>query len=184
MQQLSNIEPSLRGIRGRDISLQSSLTHIQKQYLGDTAWENLVAFNSFAPNAIRKTGGVFLGNTQFKSLIAQISYPTITDNIVGLNLSFAGYFWLDMTDDVDSFDIINTPNNVATFTLIVKQHNAIRHDLNFNFTSKTLKWAQGYEPASPVASLNQIDIYTFSSKDQGQNWFSNIIGLDFKGFNI
>ena len=78
------------------------------------------------------------------------------------------------------FRSINVPNNVATFTLIVNQNASTVYTLDFNFTGSTLKWAGNNPPEYPVDNLNQIDMYTFSTKNQGVSWFAKTIGLDFK----
>lgn len=180
MKQLSLLQPSLNGPRGRDIALQKSLTHIQYQYAGDNSWTNLVDVNLLAPNAIRKTGGVFTGNVQFKGLSAQIFYPTVADGIVSINLSFGSYFWLDLTESVNSFEIINVSPNVTTFTLVIKQNTQNVYNVNFNFTGSTLKWSNNSPPDSVVSGLSHVDLFSFSSKNQGASWFAQILGQDFK----
>lgn len=180
MKQLSSLQPNLIGPRGRDIALQKSLTHIQYQYAGGNSWTNLVDLNALAPEAIRKTGGVFSGNVQFKGLLAQTFYPAVADGIVSINLSFGSYFWLELTEAVTSFEIINTPPNVSTFTLVVKQDAQDVHNLDFNFGSAVIKWANNDAPDSVVSDLGHLDVFSFSSKDQGATWFAQILGQDFK----
>ena len=184
MKQLSILQPSLQGRTGPAVALQKSLTHIQYQYVGDLAWQNLIDLNALAPNAIRKSGGVFTGNTQFKNILSQYYNLTIADNIVAINLSFGSYFWLDLDDNVSSFQIINAPPNVSTFTLLVKQNSQNVNTLDFNFTGATLKWANNDAPDSVVSGLGHIDIFSFSSKDQGATWFAGILGQDFKSANL
>jgi hypothetical protein len=180
MKQLSLLKPSLTGNPGRDVSLQTSLTHVQYQYAGDLIWQNLIDFNDFAPNAIRKSGGVFSGNVQFKSILAQTFYPTIADGIVTINLSFGSYFWLDLTDNVTNFEIINAAPNVITFTLVVKQNSQNIKTLNFNFYGSVLKWANNDDPDVVVPDLDSVDVFSFSTKNQGSTWFAQILGQDFK----
>ena len=180
MKQLSLLQPNLSGPRGRDLALQKSLTHIQYQYAGGNSWTNLIDLNALAPDAIRKTGGVFTGNVQFKAVLAQTFYPTVADGIVSINLSFGSYFWLDLTEDVTSFEIINAPPNVCTFTLAVKQDTQSVHSLDFDFTGATIRWTNNDSPDSVVSGLGHVDVFSFSSKDQGATWFAQILGQDFK----
>ena len=175
MKQLSSLQPNLIGPRGRDIALQKSLTHIQYQYAGGNSWTNLVDLNTLAPGAIRKTGGVFSGNAQFKGLLAQTFY-----GIVSINLSFGSYFWLEPTEAVTSFEIINAPPNVTTFTLVVKQNAQNVYNVDFDFGSLVIKWANNDAPDSVVSGLGHVDVFSFSSKDQGATWFAQILGQDFK----
>jgi hypothetical protein len=183
MKQLSLLQPSLQGRVGPRLALQKSLTHIQYQYEGDIVWQNLIDLNALAPEAIRKSGGVFSGNTQFKSTVSQYYDLAIADNIVAINLSFGSYFWLDLTDNVSSFSIINAPPNVTTFTIVVKQNSSNIKTLNFDFTGSTLRWANNDSPSSVVSGLNHIDIFSFSSNDQGATWFAAVLGQDFKSSN-
>jgi hypothetical protein len=180
MKQLSLLQPNLIGPRGRDISLQKSLTHIQYQYVGNNSWTNLVDLNALAPEAIRKTGGVFSGNIQFKGSLAQTFYPSSADNIVPINLSFGSYFWLTLTENVTSFEIINAPPNVVTFTLVIEQNTQSVYSVDFDFGSSTIKWANNDSPDSVVSGLGHMDVFLFSSKDQGATWFAQILGQDFK----
>lgn len=180
MKQLSLLQPNLNGPRGRDIALQKSLTHIQYQYAGDNSWTNLVDVNLLAPNAIRKTGGVFTGNTQFRGLTFQTFYPVIADGMVSINLSFGSYFWLELTEKVDSFQIINAAPNVTTFTIVINQNTQNIYDVDFNFTGSNVKWINNEPPSSVVSGLGHIDVFSFSSKDQGATWFAQILGQDFK----
>jgi hypothetical protein len=184
MKQLSLLQPSLRGNTGRRLALQTSLTHIQYQHEGDATWQNLIDFNLLAPDAIRKSGGVFLGNIQFKSTVSQYYNLAIADNIVAINLSFGSYFWLDLTENVSSFSIINAPPNVTTFTLVVKQNSQSIKTLNFNFNDATLKWVDNAPPSSVVSGLNHIDVFSFSSHDEGDTWFAGVLGQDFKSASI
>jgi hypothetical protein len=184
MKQLSLLEPSLQGKIGANLVLQKSLTHIQYQYDGDTNWQNLIDLNSLAPEAIKKSGGVFSGNVQFKSTVSQYYNLTIADNIVAVNLSFGSYFWLDLTDNVSSFTIINPSPNVTTFTLVVKQSSQTINTLNFNFNGSTLRWINNAPPSSIVSGLGHIDMFSFSSKNQGAAWFAGVLGQDFKSSNI
>ena len=180
MKQLSLLQPNLIGPRGRDIALQKSLTHIQYQYAGGNSWTNLVDLNALAPGAIRKTGGVFTGNVQFKGLLAQTFYPTVADGIVSINLSFGSYFWLELTETVTSFEIINAAPNVTTFTLVVKQNAQNVYNVDFDFGSPVIKWANNDAPDSVVSGLGHVDVFSFSSKDQGATWFAQTLGQDFK----
>ncbi len=179
MKQLSLLQPNLSGLRGRDISLQKSLTHIQYKYVDSHSWTNLVDLNALAPQAIRKTGGVFSGNIQFKGSLAQTFYPATADGIVPINLSFGSYFWLTLTENVTSFEIINAPPNVATFTLVIEQ-SMQSYTIDFNFGNSAIKWANNASPDSVVSGLAHVDVFSFSSKDQGGTWFAQILGQDFK----
>jgi hypothetical protein len=180
MKQLSSLQPNLIGPRGRDISLQKSLTHIQYKYADSNSWTNLIDLNALAPDAIRKTGGVFSGNIQFKNSLAQTFYPAIADGIAPINLSFGSYFWLTLTENVTNFEIINAPPNVVTFTLVVEQSAQSVYTVDFNFGSQTIKWANNDSPDAVVSGLAHIDVFSFSSKDQGGTWFAQILGQDFK----
>lgn len=184
MKQLSLLQPSLNGRQGLNLVLQKSLTHIQYQYNESSSLQNLIDLNAFAPGAIRKSGGVFSGKIQTKAILSQVFYPTVADNIVSLNLSFGSYFWLNLTDNVTSFEIINAPPNVVTFTLIVQQNNQNVKTVDFDFSGATIRWANNSEPYSVVSGLEHIDMFSFSSKDQGSTWFAQIMGQDFKSYNV
>lgn len=180
MKQLSLLQPDLNGPRARDIVLQKSLTHIQYQYIGDTSWVNLVDLNYTNPGSIPKSGGVFTGNVQFKGALTQTFYPASADGIVPINLSFGSYFWLNLTENVTSFEIINTPPNVSTFTLVIKQDPQVVYNVSFYFGSSNIRWANNDYPDSIVSGRGHVDIFSFSSKDQGATWFAQILGQDFK----
>lgn len=164
----------------KQVVLESSLTHVKYKYQGDNSSINLVDFNNFAPGAIRKSGGVFLGSVQIKSLLNQIFYPTVADGIVSINLSFGSYFWLDLTESVAEFQIINIAPDVTTFTIAIKQNSQNIKTVNFNFSGAVLKWANNDDPDAVVPVFDSVDVFSFSTKNQGATWFAQILGQDFK----
>lgn len=182
MKQLSLLQPSLNGPQ-IDLFLLKSLTHVQYQYTDSSLPQNLIDLNNFAPGGIRKTGGVFSGNVQVKTVLAQVLYPTVADGMVSINLSFGSYFWLDLTDNVVSFEIINAPPGVVTFTLILQQNTQNIKTIAFNFLGAAVKWANNTAPYAVASGFGHIDMFSFSSRDQGATWLAQTLGQDFKSFN-
>lgn len=183
MKQLSSLQPSLNGRQGLDLVLSKSLTHIQYNYTESSSPQNLIDLNALAPLAISKTGGVFSGRVQVRSVMSQIFYPTIADEIVSINLSFGSYFLLDLNSDVGSFEILNVPPQASAFTLIMKQSSQTIHTVNFIFSGSVVKWANNNPPYAIVSGFGHIDMFSFSSMDQGATWLAQILGQDFKTYN-
>jgi|LauGreDrversion4_2_1035121.scaffolds.fasta_scaffold00425_14 hypothetical protein len=184
MKNLSDLSPSLNGARGGSVSLRANLTHIQYANNTSLSWVNLVGFADTAPNGIRKTGGVFTGNVQFKATMQQLNYLTIADNIATVNLSFGSFFWLNLTDNVTRFDILNIPDETVSFTLFVKQAtlNSTASVLwNFNNNGTNIKWPNNTPVTQVSPTSNQIDIFNFvkTGPAAAPIWRASTIGQNF-----
>jgi hypothetical protein len=180
MKYLSGIKPTLIGDRGRDVVLSSSLTHVKYAYAGDVGSENLVAFNSFAPGAIAKAGGIFTGSTTLKTLAGTLITASSSSGIVTINMAFGNFFKLVLTENVVGFDIINIPPEAAMFTLIIEQDLVTNRSVAWVFNQGTIKW-ENATPVDVTSTRTNLDVFSFKTINSGSVWYAKANGQNFEG---
>lgn len=180
MKSLSTIKPGYSGTAARQLILESSLTHVKYKYQRDNSSTNLVAFNEFAPGAIVKAGGVFTGPIKLVSSSSSIVQLQPADGIVTINLSFGGIFKLSLTENVDSFEVINVAPGVAVmFTLIVAQDTSpYAQTIDWTFTGSTIKWSEN-TPVANTLGISKLDVFSFKTISAGASWYAMANGLGY-----
>jgi hypothetical protein len=181
MKQLSAIKPTFIGDRGRDISLSTSLTHVKYSYAGDSTTQNVVSFNSFAPGAIAKAGGVFTGPVTLKTYSSKLITAASSSGVVTINLAFGNFFKLSLTENVVGFDVINVPEQAVMFTLIVEQDAAAPRTINWAFNNATVSWGN-VDPSTVVTvERTNLDVFSFKTISSGSLWYASVNGLNYQG---
>lgn len=99
--------------------------------------------------------------------------------ILSINLSTGSFFTLDM-ENVDNligtFTITGTATGVTIFDLRVIQGSTAKQ---FDWGAITnVKWPS--IPAAISATDNAVDVYSFTTYDNGTTWYGSIVGQDIK----
>jgi hypothetical protein len=102
------------------------------------------------------------------------------DNPSGLctiDLSLGNVFSYTFANNITTgFQILNIPQGVTSFLLILTQDGTGGKTVNWGFIGKTVKWSGGAPTVSSTA--NATDIYSFMSID-GNTWYGSVAGKNF-----
>ena len=105
---------------------------------------------------------------------------------VTIDLATGSFFTLDLqTVDttIDNFVTSNVGTGVTTFDLRVIQGSSARY---FDWGSINNIWSSGpnfiwaSEPSAISATDNAVDVYSFTTYDNGTTWYGSIVGQDIK----
>ena len=106
-----------------------------------------------------------------------LASPTISANVLTLNLSTAQMFTVSLNANITTFTITNTPataNRSIGFTLIFTADGTARTVT----WGSAVKWANN-DPPTLTSTNGKKDILSFVSPDGGTNWYGFIGGLNF-----
>jgi hypothetical protein len=176
MKQLNTLKPRFKGPSGKEVLLRTSVSHLQWMLQGDTDWQNLASLDELAPNKMSKTGGVFTGPIQVRSIVETIAIVSIYTGTAVFDMSVGNVFNLQMTEDVSALDIGNIPSgDVVSFTLLVTQNNSEAKTLNWAGSNIPIKWPGNAAPVL-TTDIGKTDIYTLLTIDQGVSFFGFVSG--------
>ena len=106
-----------------------------------------------------------------------VSNPTITANVLTVDLSAAQVFGVTLNAAIDTFTISNTPataNRSIGFTLILTADGTAR-----GITwGAPVKWSGGVTPTTTITN-GKKDIFTFMTINGGTEWLGFIAGQNF-----
>jgi hypothetical protein len=106
-----------------------------------------------------------------------LASPTISANVLTLDLSTAQMFTVSLNANITTFTISNTPataNRSIGFTLIFTADGTARTVT----WGAAVKWANN-DPPALTSTNGKKDILSFVSPDGGTNWYGFIGGLNF-----
>ena len=106
-----------------------------------------------------------------------LASPTISANVLTLDLSTAQMFTVSLNANITTFTISNTPataNRSIGFTLIFTADGTARTVT----WGAAVKWANN-DPPTLTSTNGKKDILSFVSPDGGTNWYGFIGGLNF-----
>jgi hypothetical protein len=106
-----------------------------------------------------------------------LASPTISANVLTLDLSTAQMFTVSLNANITTFTITNTPataNRSIGFTLIFTADGTARTVT----WGSAVKWANN-DPPALTSTNGKKDILSFVSPDGGTNWYGFIGGLNF-----
>ena len=123
------------------------------------------------------------GRVRLKSYNEAVQAVTSSSGEVTIDLSAAQNFTLTTTEDVTQFNLINTPDDVTTFTLKIVQGNPGRSVGIDTFkdnggTDIPVYWAGGVLPIVTVG-VGKSDIYSFKSFDGCSTLYGVVGGQNF-----
>jgi hypothetical protein len=125
-------------------------------------------------------GSAFTGGGYAKATVTNLNVSTLT-----VDLSTGNAFELDMDDivlhqgTIGTFTITESIGSGKTqaFTLKVTQ-GAVARDFNWS-TITNVKWPGSTPPAAMSTTNNAVDIYSFTTYDQGTTWYGRVVGQNF-----
>ena len=120
------------------------------------------------------------GRTRLKSYTEAIATPSISSNVLTLDLSSAQTFNVTLTQSINSFVITNVPTTTST-TFLVKltQDGTGGRTVTFTFQGANLYWAGNVIPQMTLTA-NRTDLYSFTTLD-GTNYYGVTSGQNFGG---
>jgi len=123
------------------------------------------------------------GRVRLKSYNEAVQAVTSSSGEVTIDLSAAQNFTLTTTENVTQFNLINTPDDVTTFTLKIVQGNPGRSVGIDTFkdnggTDIPVYWAGGVLPIVTVG-VGKSDIYSFKSFDGCSTLYGVVGGQNF-----
>ena len=132
-----------------------------------------------------QAGGTVLTTTDSGGVYVESKgTSTCTGTTITVDLSTGNFFEVDfeaLSGDVGTFTISNTNANagmITTFILKVIQGSTTT-TRNITWASLTaIKWPGGTTP-TVTAGNDQIDLFVFSTYDNGSTWYGTIVGQDF-----
>ena len=118
------------------------------------------------------------GRTRLKSYTEAISTPSISSNVLTLDLSTAQTFNITLNQSITSFIITNVPTTTST-TFLVKltQDGTGGRSVTFAFQGATLYWAGGVAPTM-TSTASKTDLFSFTTLD-GSNYYGITAGQNF-----
>jgi hypothetical protein len=120
--------------------------------------------------------------TIFNGSIAEKYNNTVpVSNVANINLLNGTTFNLLLTANINSFNLTNIiADKVNSFALFVEQDGSGGKSVNWTFTGKTLKWANGGLAPVVTAAAGSVDFFTFVTNDGGTTWYGLIPGQNFQ----
>jgi hypothetical protein len=120
----------------------------------------------------------------FQSYGETLDDPQISSNTLTLDLLKAQVFTVNLTDQITTLNIVNTPdaetsaNNKRTsgFTLILSTNQS--QNFTVNWASAGIKWAGGITPT--LSTGQKIDVFSFVTVDKGASWLGFIGGQGYQ----
>ena len=161
-----------------------SNTFTQPQTFQDTL---VLAPASAQPNG----GGVTLDagrstiyQATFQSYGETLDDPQISNNTLTLDLLKAQVFTVNLTSQINTLNIVNTPDNQTSssnkrtsgFTLILSTNQS--QNFTVNWASAGIKWAGGITPT--LSTIQKIDVFSFVTVDKGASWLGFIGGQGYQ----
>ena len=118
------------------------------------------------------------GRARFKSYTEAIATPSISSNVLTLDLLTAQTFNVTLNQSINSFVITNVPTTTST-TFLVKltQDGTGGRTVTFTFQGANLYWAGGVVPTMTSTS-GKTDLYSFTTLD-GTNYYGITGGQNF-----
>jgi len=111
-----------------------------------------------------------------KSNVETASSVTSSGNVTTLDCSLANHFYTTLSEDTDlAFSNVPTSGKSYSCTLEIIQ-DAVGGSHAFDFTTDVI-WAGGTSPALSTGA-NEIDVFTFSTRDGGITWYGFVSGLN------
>ena len=139
------------------------------------------------PDAIEisATGNVTLSQNLIVggSVVEKIGTGSVSGTTVTVDLDTGNFFVLDLettTGDILAFTINNTnatANQLSSFVIKTIQGSTARQFNWINLTS--FKWPAAIPPDLTLGN-NKIDLFSFTTYDNGTTWYSATIGQDFR----
>jgi len=139
------------------------------------------------PDAIEisATGNVTLSQNLIVggSVVEKIGTGSVSGTTVTVDLDTGNFFVLDLesaTGDILTFTINNTnatANQLSSFVIKTIQGSTARQFNWINLTS--FKWPAAIPPDLTLGN-NKIDLFSFTTYDNGTTWYSATIGQDFR----
>lgn len=111
-----------------------------------------------------------------KSNVETASSVTSSGNISTLDCSLANHFYTVLSEDTDlAFSNVPASGKSYSCTLEIIQ-DAVGGSYAFDFTADVI-WAGGSSP-SLSSGANEIDVFTFTTRDGGLTWYGFVSGLN------
>jgi hypothetical protein len=105
------------------------------------------------------------------------SSPSISSNVLTLDLSAAQVFTVSLNANINTFTISNTPataSRAMSFTLIFTADGTARTVT----WGSSVKWANGTAPVLTSTNTKK-DVFTFMTTDAGTSWLGFVAGQNF-----
>jgi len=120
------------------------------------------------------------GRTRLKSYTEAIATPSISSNVLTLDLSTAQTFNVTLTQSINSFVITNVPTTTST-TFLVKltQDGTGSRTVTFTFQGANLYWAGNVVPTM-TSIAGRTDLYSFTTLN-GTDYYGVTSGQNFHG---
>lgn len=143
---------------------------------------NVASVGGFLPKdgSVTPTGNFNWGDFKLVDVVLESYEETFSTqvsaaNILTLNLDLANVFTTTLTENVDTLNVTNVSTGTA---------NSITMFFTQNSTAFTLTWPGSFIWPSGVAStlstgINQKDMYTAITHDDGTNWYVMEVGKNF-----
>jgi hypothetical protein len=123
----------------------------------------------------------FQSNTVYKPTLQYYNEPTsspsISSNVLTLDLSAAQVFTVSLNANINTFTISNTPataSRAMSFTLIFTADGTARTVT----WGSSVKWANGTAPVLTSTNTKK-DVFTFMTTDAGTSWLGFVAGQNF-----
>jgi hypothetical protein len=118
------------------------------------------------------------GRARLKSYTEAIATPSISSNVLTLDLSTAQTFNITLNQAITSFIITNVPTTTSTTFLVKLTQDATGgRSVTFAFQGATLYWAGGIAPTM-TSTASKTDLFSFTTLD-GSNYYGITAGQNF-----
>ena len=126
------------------------------------------------------------GETRLKAYSEHVEALTISSNVVTIDLSSANTFTLDLSADVNSFELSNIPDDSTEFTIKITQDStgsrAVGIDTFANASTSAaipVYWPGGGVLPIVTQTASKTDIYSFKTFDGGTTLYGFVGGQNF-----
>lgn len=116
------------------------------------------------------------GFVKLKRYIERVHRPSISSNVVTLDLSEASVFYVEHNANCTiSFSNVQADIDCVSVTLIMKQSSSGGKTLTF---PASVKWSGGVPPLFSTGP-NAYNVFTLFTFDNGTTWLSHLAGKDY-----
>jgi hypothetical protein len=123
------------------------------------------------PEIINNISITGLSGVEIVAFTEKKATPSISSNVLTLDLSTAGLFYVNLNSNITTLTLTNVPTSpkVLSFTVQFVADGTLRA---VSWPLGT-RWANGILPTL-TSVLNKVDTFTFLTHDGGTNWFAYI----------
>ena len=158
-----------------DSTLPQGYILVDGQRVASVSTTGGLSANTIATNTITTNTFNVAQEARFTNINETLIYPTIQSNVLNLVLSSSTFFVVNLVSNITTINFLNPPPSQRVYSFVLQLcASGTAYPVAW---PTTVKWPFGTPPAL-TTTANKVDTFTFTTYDQGANYFGFISGLN------